>query len=131
VFGTVGEEWNEYTSVTETDGSFYSVGFGWAPTRRTSIEASVGERYFGRTYSLSGSHRTRMSTMEVGYFEDVSDISQEQLDQSRPLYFVCETAEGNHFPVPLAFQDPRPRRMHRLRRGGWRQSGFSVSRRMN
>jgi uncharacterized protein (PEP-CTERM system associated) len=49
VFGTVGEEWNEYTTSgtsASIDGSFYSVGFGWAPTRRTNIEASVGRALF-------------------------------------------------------------------------------------
>jgi uncharacterized protein (PEP-CTERM system associated) len=56
----------------------------------------VGERYFGRTYSLSGSHRTRMSRWTAGYFEDVSDISQQQLDQSSRLYFVCSTVP--YFP---------------------------------
>ncbi len=89
VFGTVGQDWNDYLSTTETDGSFYSVGFGWAPNRRTSVEASVGERYFGRTYSLSGSHRTRMSRWTVRYSEDVSDITQQFLEQSSRLFWVC------------------------------------------
>ena len=89
VFGTVGQDWNDYLSTTGTDGSFYSVGFGWAPNRRTSVEASVGERYFGRTYSLSGSHRTRMSRWTVRYSEDVSDITQQFLEQSSRLFWVC------------------------------------------
>lgn len=76
VFGTVGQEWNDYLSTTGTDGSSYSAGFGWSPTRRTSVEASMGERYFGNTYSLSGSHRARKSTWTIRYSEDVSDISQ-------------------------------------------------------
>jgi uncharacterized protein (PEP-CTERM system associated) len=75
VFGTVGEEWNDYLSATETDGSSWSAGFGWSPGRRTSIEASMGERYFGNTYSLSARHRTRASTWNVRYVEDLSDIS--------------------------------------------------------
>lgn len=96
VFGTVGQDWNDYLSTSGTDGSSYSVGFGWAPTRRTSVEASVGERYFGRTFSFSGSHRTRQSQWTVRYSEDVSDISQQFLDQSSSLYFACATVP--HFP---------------------------------
>lgn len=109
VFGTVGEEWNEYSTSgasNSIDGSFYSVGFGWAPTRRTSFEASTGERYFGRTYSLSGSHRTRMTRWTAGYFEDVSDISQQQLDQSSRLYFVCATVP--YFRPATDLAEPRP-----------------------
>jgi len=67
------------------------VGFGWSPSRRTSLEASVGERYFGRTFSLAGNHRTRLSRWDVSYSEDVSDITQQFLKQSSTLFFVCET----------------------------------------
>ncbi|HEY9145127.1 MAG TPA: TIGR03016 family PEP-CTERM system-associated outer membrane protein [Thiobacillus sp.] len=76
VFGTVGHDSNDYLSSTGTSGSFYSAGFGWSPTRLTSVEASVGERYFGRTYSFSGSHRTRLTRWTLRYSEDVSDISR-------------------------------------------------------
>ncbi|MDP3123745.1 MAG: TIGR03016 family PEP-CTERM system-associated outer membrane protein [Thiobacillus sp.] len=89
VFGTVGQDWNDYLSTTETDGSFYSAGFGWSPTRRTSIEASAGKRYFGNTYSLSGSHRTRMTRWTVRYYEDVSDITQQFLEQTSRIFWVC------------------------------------------
>lgn len=89
VFGTVGQDWNDYLSTTEIDGSFYSVGFGWAPNRRTSVEASVGERYFGSTYSFSGNYRTRMSRWTVRYSEDVSDITQQFLEQSSRTFWVC------------------------------------------
>ncbi len=89
VFGTVGQDWNDYLSATGTEGSFYSAGFGWSPTRRTSVEASAGERYFGSVFSLSGSHRTRMSRWTVRYSEDVSDITQQFLEQSSRIFWVC------------------------------------------
>jgi len=99
VFGTVGQDWNEYLSTTETDGSFYSAGFGWSPTRRTSVEASAGKRYFGDTFSVSGSHRTRMTRWTVRYYEDVSDISQQFLEQTSRIFWVCngrlEEAQAN------------------------------------
>lgn len=76
VFGTAGKDWNEYTSLTETDGTHYSAGFGWSPTRRTSVEASAGESYYGDTYSLNLRHRTQHSAWSLGYDDGVSDISQ-------------------------------------------------------
>ena len=91
VFGTVGQDWNDYLSTSGTSGSSYSVGFGWSPTRRTSLEASVGERYFGNTYSFSGSHRTRSSRWTVRYSENVSDISQQFLTQTSRIFWVCNT----------------------------------------
>ena len=93
VFGTVGRDRNDYLSTTETDGSSYSVGFGWAPSRRTSVEASAGERYFGNTFSFSGSHRTRLSRWTLRYSEDVSDITQQMLYQNNRIFWVCDGNE--------------------------------------
>lgn len=90
VFGTVGQDWNDYLSATGTSGASYSVGFGWAPTRRTSLEAAAGERYFGRTFNLAGSHRTRLSNWTVRYYEDVSDITQRLLNQSSRIFWACD-----------------------------------------
>ena len=89
IFGTIGQDWNDYFSSTGTSGAFYSAGFGWSPTRRTSLEASAGERYFGRTFSLAASHRTRLTRWRVGYSEDVSDISQQFLEQSSRVFWNC------------------------------------------
>ncbi|OYY62357.1 MAG: hypothetical protein B7Y50_01140 [Hydrogenophilales bacterium 28-61-11] len=91
VFGTVGQDWNDYLSTSGTDGSSWSVGGGWSPTRRTSVEASFGKRYFGNTYSLSASHRTRISRWTASYSENVSDITQQFLEQSSRVFWVCNT----------------------------------------
>ncbi|WP_237763252.1 TIGR03016 family PEP-CTERM system-associated outer membrane protein [Thiobacillus denitrificans] len=76
VFGTVGQEWNDYLSATDTDGASWSAGAGWSPSRRTSLEASVGERFFGNTYSATARHRTRATNWNLSYAEDISDISR-------------------------------------------------------
>jgi uncharacterized protein (PEP-CTERM system associated) len=89
VFGTVGHDSNDYLSTSGTSGSFYSAGFGWSPTRRTSVEASAGERYFGRTFSLAANHRTRLTRWRARYYEDVSDISQQFLQESGRIFWNC------------------------------------------
>jgi uncharacterized protein (PEP-CTERM system associated) len=99
LLGTVGEEWNDYPSVSETDGSSWSAGFGWSPSRRTRIEASAGERFFGDTYNLSASHRTRVSTWHLGYAEDLSDLTQSMLNAGLNDY-VCVTSSGTVMNYP-------------------------------
>jgi uncharacterized protein (PEP-CTERM system associated) len=95
VFGTVGEDKNDYLSASETSGSFYSAGFGWSPSRRTSLEASAGERYFGKTYSLSARHRTRLTNWNASYAEDVSDSSR-FLPKNGTVYdYLCPDENGN------------------------------------
>lgn len=104
IFGTYGEEWNEYLSASSVSGSSYSVGFGWSPSRRTSIEASVGERYFGRTYSFSASHQARASNWYVRYSEDVSDITQQFLRDSGRIFWEC----SNRLVETRDFTPPSP-----------------------
>jgi uncharacterized protein (PEP-CTERM system associated) len=97
VFGTAGQEWNDYPHIagTDIDGAFYSVGFGWSPSRRTSIEASVGDRYLGNTYSLTASHRTRVTNWNVSYAEDLSDLTQ-FLQNSGTVYdYLCLGPDGS------------------------------------
>lgn len=102
VFATYGEDKNDYLSATDVEGSSYSAGFGWAPNQRTSVEASAGERYFGRTFSLSGAYRTRASNWNIRYYEDVSDISQQLQDQSGRFFWVCggQLFETSDFTPP-------------------------------
>lgn len=95
VFGTVGHDWNDYPSLTATSGASYSAGFGWAPSRRTSVEASAGKRYFGNTYSLSARHRTRMSNWNASYSEDASDITQFLFTSGTRYNYLCPDAQGN------------------------------------
>ena len=103
--GTVGEEWNDYPSVHETDGSSWSAGFGWSPGRRTRLEASVGERFFGDTYNLLFTHRTRASTWHVRYDEDLSDLTQSMLSGGLNDY-TCITADGVVMSYPNQPFDP-------------------------
>jgi uncharacterized protein (PEP-CTERM system associated) len=94
IFGTVGEEWNDYLSVTETDGSFYSAGFGWSPSRRTSIEVAAGERYFGNTWDVSVRHRTRTSNWNVSYVEGLNDITEFLLTTGTVYDYLCPGPDG-------------------------------------
>lgn len=93
VFASAGQDWNEYVGSTgatsQFDGSFYNLGFGWAPNRRTSLEMSAGERYFGKTFSASGNYRTRQSRWTLRYTEDVSDITQQYLEQASRVFWIC------------------------------------------
>lgn len=109
VFASAGEEWNDYVAdgaSTSIDGSFYSVGFGWAPSRRASIEASAGERYFGKTYSFTGNYRTRTSNWTVRYYEDVSDVTQQLLKNSGRIYWLCDGGDGQVDVIETQTYDP-------------------------
>lgn len=77
---TGGYEKNNYISIgPKPDGSFWSAGFSWAPSARTSIDGSAGRRFFGDTYSLAASHRTRLTSWSVDYSEDITSTQSQFL----------------------------------------------------
>ncbi len=96
IFGTAGQEWNDYPTLAgnEIDGSMWSAGFGWSPSKRTSIEVSRSERFFGGFYSLSARHRTRASNWNLSYTEDLNDMSGFQLTTGTMYDYQCSLVGG-------------------------------------
>lgn len=69
---TAGRDHNTFGNARgTTGGSFYTVGVNWVPSTRTSVNAQVGERYFGKTAALDASHRTRLTTWQLSYSEQI------------------------------------------------------------
>jgi uncharacterized protein (PEP-CTERM system associated) len=60
-----------------TKGSFYSGGFSWRPTERTSLSASAGERFYGKSYTLESSVRSRAAVWRVSYGENITTSQSE------------------------------------------------------
>ena len=94
VFGTMGRDSNDFINASESNGNFYTAGFGWSPTKRTSLEASAGKRFSGNTYALSLLHRSHYSNWNVRYSENVSDISQQYLTDNGRLFLMCPAGAG-------------------------------------
>lgn len=70
---TGGEEKNSYQSLTgKSGGSYWTGGFAWNPSQRTSISANAGQRFYGNTYSLNANHRSRRTFWSVSYSEDIT-----------------------------------------------------------
>lgn len=71
--GTSGYQKFSYTSKTgKSAGSFWTAGFVWTPAERTSITANAGEAFFGTTYTLMASHRTRRSAWSLNYNQNIT-----------------------------------------------------------
>lgn len=71
-----GHEDNNYSATDgERNGRVWALALSWAPSEITSVAASAGERFFGRTYSLLARHRSPMSTWTLGYNEDVTTLA--------------------------------------------------------
>ena len=83
----------------------YSAGFDWTPTPRTRLAATAGQRLGDETYSFEFRHRTRLTSWNVTYAEDVTT--------SREQFFVPATQSTagaldqmflSQYPDPVARQ---------------------------
>jgi len=71
--GTSGYQKFTYASTTgKSAGSFWTAGFVWTPAERTTITANTGKAFFGTTYTLMASHRTRRSAWSLNYNQNIT-----------------------------------------------------------
>ncbi|MFP4162282.1 MAG: TIGR03016 family PEP-CTERM system-associated outer membrane protein [Ectothiorhodospira sp.] len=78
LYAAGGEERNDFEQDpgrASPDDTFWRTGFDWAPTQRTSLGAFYGERFFGETYGLDLSHRSRFADWSLSYSESVDTLS--------------------------------------------------------
>jgi len=70
--GTVGQESDvaEDSSQGGLDSSFWYVGFAWAPSELQSLEARVGERFFGTAWELHWRRRGSRGELTLDYTEE-------------------------------------------------------------
>ncbi len=64
---------------TPNAGRSYSAGFTWTPSARTSIDASAGRRYYGNSYALNASHRSRRTVWIATYSDAITNTRQQLL----------------------------------------------------
>jgi hypothetical protein len=76
--GTGGYEDNNFNGARrDIDAPTWTVGFIWAPSRRTDVTFSTGRRFFGDTYSGEINHRRRLTTWTARYTEQVTTFNQQ------------------------------------------------------
>ena len=91
-FGTVGYDHDTFVDSVgnnSVSGRSWTAGLGWVPNRRLSLDASVGDTYFGRTYGLNFNYRTHYSVWTANYSEGTSDISQLLLNTQPITAWIC------------------------------------------
>jgi uncharacterized protein (PEP-CTERM system associated) len=88
-----------------TAGRSWTAGFAWAPSARTSVEASFGHRYFGKTGSLASSYRTRNTVWSLNYSDQVTTTrSQFLLPAAIDTAAMLDRMFATNYPDPLQRQ---------------------------
>lgn len=75
--GTIGQESDvaEDSSRGGLDSSFWYVGLAWTPSELQSLEAQVGERFFGTAWELHWRRRGSRGELTIDYTEEPSTSS--------------------------------------------------------
>ena len=90
-------------------GGRWSTGFDWTPSPRTRLAATVGERFYGHTYSLDLRHRTRLTTWCAGYIEKISSTRSEFVRSQFPGTSNATSTVGSANPlISSKIFDPVP-----------------------
>ena len=90
-----GDEQNNVTNSQLGDGdTYWSGGFAWTPTSRTSVEVTRGERFFGNTTTASITSAGKRSSFNLTYDESITTISSIQADTNLiPGFVVLSIAD--------------------------------------
>jgi uncharacterized protein (PEP-CTERM system associated) len=100
-----GYEYYKTGLIPPTEGPSWSAGLDWAPSPRTRLAATAGQRFFGNAYSFDFRHRARLTTWSAGYSQNVTT--------SRSEFFIpamtstagyLDTLFSSRFPDPVARQ---------------------------
>jgi uncharacterized protein (PEP-CTERM system associated) len=88
-----------------TEGPLWSVGLDWAPSPRTRFAATMGQRFYGDTYSLDFRHRSRLTAWNATYSEEVRTFRSELLiPATTSTAGYLDTLFSSRFPDPAARQ---------------------------
>ncbi|MBY0578915.1 MAG: TIGR03016 family PEP-CTERM system-associated outer membrane protein [Burkholderiales bacterium] len=70
---TGGNENNSYVYIgAKPQGAYWSTEATWAPTSHTKVSVAMGQRYFGKTQSMTLNHVTRLTSLQAAYSQDVT-----------------------------------------------------------
>jgi uncharacterized protein (PEP-CTERM system associated) len=103
VYGKVGYDRYTYQGLSgTTGGKSEALGFTWTPSLRTSIDASVGHRYFGKTYSLAAVVRSRRTIWNLSYNDDITTSRAQFLQPgSIDTASLLDASFASAFPDPI------------------------------
>lgn len=64
----------------EQQDNYYDVSINWQPTKRTTFNAGVSQRFYGDSYRLNLTHRNRRLTNTISYNESIQVFTRENFN---------------------------------------------------
>lgn len=80
---------NKDQSDDRQNDNYYDVNINWQPSRRTTINASVSQRFYGDSYALNLIHKNKRLTNTVTYEESVQIFTRDNFQFTNEGGFLC------------------------------------------
>ncbi len=87
---------------SQASDDYVAADIDWQPSSRTSLKAGYSKRFFGDSYKLDFSHRTRRLTNNISYHETIEVFDRNNFQQNTPNNSL-ELAENNEFSLNKRF----------------------------
>jgi uncharacterized protein (PEP-CTERM system associated) len=87
------------SGLTSSEGPYWSLGVGWAPSNRLSLDASAGRRRNSTSYGLNATYRHRRFSAALRYSESLQDSYAEVNSIEAFDLYTCPDASA---PIPVA-----------------------------
>ncbi|SET37333.1 TIGR03016 family PEP-CTERM system-associated outer membrane protein [Thalassotalea agarivorans] len=68
---------------------FWDISTAWQPTRRTEMEASYSQRFYGKAYGLSIRHRNKRLTNSISYTEQIEAFTRDNYVVTASGFYWC------------------------------------------
>ncbi|MGH8628636.1 MAG: TIGR03016 family PEP-CTERM system-associated outer membrane protein, partial [Gammaproteobacteria bacterium] len=92
IFAAGGFENNDFGSADQDPaGVTWRIGANWRPSRNTQLAAFYGDRFFGSTWGMDLTHRSRRTTWSASYGEELEQTRNLLLDRS--LFALADTPQ--------------------------------------
>ncbi len=79
---------------TNASDDYIAASIDWQPSQRTSLKAGYSKRFFGDSYDLDFTHRTRRLTNNVSYHETIEVFDRNSFQENDLGSYWCPIADG-------------------------------------
>lgn len=86
---------NKSSTTNGQQDDYYNVNINWQPTNRTTLNASISERFYGDSFNFNLQHKNKRLTNTISYAESVETFTRQNIIGSQTDLFCKIGSEIN------------------------------------
>ncbi|WP_077338964.1 TIGR03016 family PEP-CTERM system-associated outer membrane protein [Pseudocolwellia agarivorans] len=73
----------------EQKDNYYDISINWQPSRRTTLNANISQRFYGDSYNLNLTHKNKRLTNTIIYDESIQTFTRDSFEIDNEGFFLC------------------------------------------